>query len=79
MIGAGTGISPFMAYLEEKEFLTSQNPNIPLPTTTLFFGCKELESDFIFKQQLKVYEEKGLLNKLNLAVSREEVLFEFKL
>ena len=67
MIAAGTGVSPFVGFLE---ILKSQN----LKTFTwLIFGFRNLQDDFIFEDELKSFKNDGTLSRLSLAVSRDPV------
>ncbi len=66
MIGPGTGIAPFRAFLEEREFRQASGDN------WLFFGDQTRSSDFIYEQQLKDFQRTGLLNQLDLAFSRDQ-------
>ncbi|WP_319413668.1 flavodoxin domain-containing protein [uncultured Cohaesibacter sp.] len=65
MIGPGTGIAPFHAFLEEREMRNAKGRN------WLFFGDQHQQSDFLYKQELKGWEESGFLTNLSLAWSRD--------
>lgn len=47
LIGTGTGLAPLRALIHDKELLASQSQ--PVGSTTLFFGCRDPESDFLFR------------------------------
>ncbi|XP_018324232.1 methionine synthase reductase [Agrilus planipennis] len=66
MIGPGTGVAPFVGFLQTR-LLQKVNG-----LTWLFFGCKYCDKDFIFKQQLHDFKEKGTLTKLFTCFSRED-------
>ena len=66
MVGPGTGIAPFRAFLEEREFRQANGDN------WLFFGDQTRSSDFIYEEQLKDFQNSGLLNRLDLAFSRDQ-------
>ena len=66
MVGPGTGIAPFRAFLEEREFRQASGDN------WLFFGDQTRSSDFIYEEQLKDFQNSGLLNRLDLAFSRDQ-------
>lgn len=66
MVGPGTGIAPFRAFLEEREVLGEPGPN------WLFFGNPHSETDYFYKSQLEGMKEKGVLTKLDLAWSRDQ-------
>ncbi|SPN73667.1 Sulfite reductase [NADPH] flavoprotein alpha-component,sulfite reductase,Nitric oxide synthase, oxygenase domain,sulfite reductase [NADPH] flavoprotein, alpha-component,FAD binding domain [Chlamydia serpentis] len=64
MIGAGTGIAPYKAFLEERLFNKDQGSNL------LFFGERKENVNFYYREFWSSAEEKGQL-KLFLAFSRE--------
>ncbi len=66
MVGPGTGIAPFRAFLEEREIRGATGDN------WLFFGDREKENDFIYREELTVWKKSGLLTHLNLAFSRDQ-------
>lgn len=65
MIGPGTGIAPFRAFLEEREALGAAGKS------WLFFGNQHFEYDFLYKQELSRFLDSGALTKLDLAFSRD--------
>lgn len=54
-IGPGTGLAPFLAYLQEKEIEGGDASN----RFVLFFGCKNDSNDFIYKERLEEMKEKN--------------------
>jgi sulfite reductase (NADPH) flavoprotein alpha-component len=66
MIGPGTGVVPFIGFLETWNLKPHSAP------TYLYFGCRKNDSDFIFKDFLNSAKEKGLLTELKVAFSRDE-------
>lgn len=66
MVGPGTGIAPFRAFLEEREVSNASGDN------WLFFGDRNVSSDFIYQDEINVWQEKGLLQRLDLAFSRDQ-------
>ncbi len=66
MVGPGTGIAPFRAFLEEREVTNSPGKN------WLFFGERNRDSDFLYEDELLDWKESGLLNRLDLAFSRDQ-------
>ncbi|ADP11165.1 Sulfite reductase [Erwinia sp. Ejp617] len=66
MIGPGTGIAPFRAFLEEREALGAKGKN------WLFFGDQHQEHDYIYRHELAAWQENGLLTRLDLAFSRDQ-------
>ena len=66
MIGPGTGIAPFRAFLQEREVTNSSGKN------WLFFGDQTRENDFLYENELKDMLNKKILTKLDLAFSRDQ-------
>jgi sulfite reductase (NADPH) flavoprotein alpha-component len=66
MVGPGTGIAPFRAFLEERQATGAQGKN------WLFFGDQRRASDFLYEEQLTTWHMDGLLSRLDLAFSRDQ-------
>ncbi|CAO3680931.1 unnamed protein product [Umbelopsis ramanniana] len=64
MIAAGTGVSPFVGFLQEREVLKSN------AEAHLFFGCRHPDQDFIYRDVFEGYEKSGVITKLYPAFSR---------
>lgn len=69
MIGPGTGIAPMRALIQEREhqakLSSSQGLNV------LFFGCRNRDIDYIYRDELEAYQSSGVLSELHLAFSRD--------
>ena len=66
MIGPGTGVAPFRAFLEEREAHGGSGPN------WLFYGDRHFTTDFMYQTELlKLYRD-GILSKFNVAFSRDQ-------
>lgn len=65
MIGPGTGIAPFRAFLEEREMRAAQGPN------WLFFGDQHEKKDYLYREQMDQWQTSDLLTNLSLAWSRD--------
>ncbi len=65
MCGPGTGIAPFRAFLEEREATKSSGRN------WLLFGNPHESTDYLYREQLEEMRSKGILQKLDLAWSRD--------
>ncbi|KAG0053792.1 hypothetical protein BGZ83_000427 [Gryganskiella cystojenkinii] len=85
MIGPGTGVAPFLGFLEhrsEQRRIKKRLVNIGTGPRQhlddhfgdmwLFFGCRHRERDWLFRKEMEQYKEEGVLTELQLAVSREE-------
>ncbi|MDH2067794.1 sulfite reductase subunit alpha [Pantoea sp. GD03673] len=66
MVGPGTGIAPFRAFLQERQATGAQGKN------WLFFGDQHQEHDFIYQDELLAWQDNGLLTRLDLAFSRDQ-------
>ena len=66
MVGPGTGLAPFKAFLEERDARNAQGKN------WLFFGDQTERHDFIYKDILIGMKERGLITNLSLAFSRDQ-------
>jgi len=66
MIGPGTGIAPFIAFLQERMMLHQQGKN------WVFFGNPNSKTDFFYEQELRRYRKEGLLTRLDTAFSRDQ-------
>ncbi|MCA9194612.1 MAG: sulfite reductase subunit alpha [Planctomycetales bacterium] len=65
MVGPGTGIAPFMAFLQEREVRQAKGKN------WLFFGDQQQTQDFLYQDQLHAWLTSGLLTRLDTAFSRD--------
>jgi sulfite reductase (NADPH) flavoprotein alpha-component len=66
MIGPGTGIAPFRAFLEERRALGNAGP------AWLFFGDRRAATDFLYRDELQQFRKDGVLTRLDLAFSRDQ-------
>jgi sulfite reductase (NADPH) flavoprotein alpha-component len=65
MIGPGTGIAPFRAFLHERRTINASGRN------WLFFGHQRRDCDFFYEEELLAMRAAGLLTRLTLAWSRD--------
>jgi len=72
MVGPGTGVAPFMGFLEERNIHAKEGKQ--LGSAHLFFGCRCSKTDFLYKDTLDEYTKNGVLSTdgLHVAFSREE-------
>ncbi len=66
MIGPGTGIAPFRAFLEERRATAPESRN------WLFFGDQHAATDFLYQEQLGEMFSEGVLTHLDTAFSRDQ-------
>ena len=66
MVGPGTGIAPFRAFLEERQTTAARGRN------WLFFGDQKRATDFLYRDELEPMFKNGALTKLDLAFSRDQ-------
>ena len=66
MVGPGTGISPFIGFLDERRARGAAGPN------WLFFGAPREQTDFYYRDELDALRADGTLTRLDLAFSRDQ-------
>ncbi|EHL03422.1 putative Bifunctional P-450:NADPH-P450 reductase [Glarea lozoyensis 74030] len=71
MIGAGAGIAPFLGFLQERAALLNRNSELSLAPAWLFLGCRAPEQDALFADELRAYEDAGVV-RVYYAYSQEE-------
>ena len=65
MVGPGTGIAPFRAFLEERQATEAKGDN------WLFFGDQHAATDFLYQNELEKLHRDELLTHLHTAFSRD--------
>ncbi|CAN8184275.1 unnamed protein product [Coccothraustes coccothraustes] len=50
MVGPGTGIAPFIGFLQHRQKLREEHTDWEFGETWLFFGCRHQDRDYLFKQ-----------------------------
>ena len=65
MIGPGTGVAPFRAFMQEREELGAKGRN------WLFFGAPHFTTDFLYQSEWLRYRKTGLLPHIDVAFSRD--------
>ena len=68
MIGPGTGIAPFRAFIQDRVAAGATGRN------WLFFGDQKRGTDFLYEEEWLQYLEKGQLTRLDTAFSRDQLL-----
>jgi sulfite reductase (NADPH) flavoprotein alpha-component len=67
MVGPGTGIAPFRAYLQERQALGAKGRN------WLFFGSQREKCDYAYKDDFDQFKRDGILTRFDCAWSRDQV------
>jgi len=65
MIGAGTGVAPYRAFMEEREETDAQGD------AWLFFGEQHFVTDFLYQTEWQRWLKDGVLTKMDVAFSRD--------
>ena len=66
MVGPGTGVAPFRAFMQEREASEAEGDN------WMFFGDQTLTQDFLYQVEWQGYLKSGLLTKMDVAFSRDQ-------
>lgn len=66
MVGPGTGIAPFRAFMQQREAQDAAGQN------WLFFGNPHFTQDFLYQTEWQRYVKSGLLSRISLAFSRDQ-------
>jgi len=65
MVGPGTGVAPFRAFVEERAETGAKGKN------WLFFGDRNFKTDFLYQTEWQGYKKSGILTNLDVAFSRD--------
>jgi len=65
MIGAGTGIAPYRAFLQEREARSADG------RSWLFFGDRNFRTDFLYQTEWQTYLKDDVLTRMDVAFSRD--------
>ena len=66
MVGPGTGIAPFRAFMQQIEVSEKRAPS------WLFFGDRNFTTDFLYQTEWQQYLKEGVLTKADVAFSRDQ-------
>lgn len=66
MVGPGTGVAPFRAFMQEREAVGASGKN------WLFFGEQHFITDFLYQVEWQKYLKDGLLTRMDVAFSRDQ-------
>ena len=70
MIGPGTGVAPFLGFLEHRR--NQRRNGTGLGRAWLFFGCRHPDQDYIYREELAEFVSDGTLDRLTVCFSRLE-------
>ncbi|XP_008580017.1 PREDICTED: methionine synthase reductase isoform X1 [Galeopterus variegatus] len=76
MVGPGTGIAPFIGFLQHREKLQEKHPDGNFGAMWLFFGCRHKDRDYLFREELRHFRKCGILTHLKVSFSRDGPLGE---
>jgi sulfite reductase (NADPH) flavoprotein alpha-component len=65
MVGPGTGVAPFRAFVQERRAIEASGRN------WLFFGDRQYTHDFLYQLDWQEYQADGYLHAIDLAFSRD--------
>nr|XP_056718954.1 methionine synthase reductase [Euleptes europaea] len=71
MVGPGTGIAPFVGFLQHREKLQEDHKEWTFGETWLFYGCRSKAKDYLFQGELQRFVENGTLTHLKVSFSRD--------
>ncbi|OAN19312.1 sulfite reductase subunit alpha [Photobacterium jeanii] len=66
MVGPGTGIAPFRAFIQERENREASGKN------WLFFGDRTFTDDFLYQVEWQKYVKSGVVTRMDVAFSRDQ-------
>jgi sulfite reductase (NADPH) flavoprotein alpha-component len=66
MVGPGTGIAPFRAFMQQREVAEKKGKS------WLFFGDRNFTTDFLYQAEWQQYLKEGILTKADVAFSRDQ-------
>lgn len=60
MVGAGTGVAPFLGFIQERAALAERG--VSVGQALLFCGCRDPERDFLYAEELHGFERQGVVS-----------------
>jgi len=69
MVGPGTGVVPFIGFMQEREKAQADSGS-ELGAAHLYFGCRQHDNDFIYRDEMHSMKDKNVITSLNMAFSR---------
>lgn len=72
LIGPGTGVAPFIGFLDERSSQRESTPDDQFGQIWLFYGCRHKDRDYLFREKLKHHVSDGTLTRLLVSFSRDK-------
>ncbi|XP_008296770.1 methionine synthase reductase isoform X1 [Stegastes partitus] len=72
MVGPGTGVAPFVGFLQQRAEERQRKPEAVFGETWLFFGCRHRDRDYLFREELEGFVSSGTLSHLKVCFSRDD-------
>lgn len=72
MIGPGTGVAPFVGFLQHRHRMQIDSPDISFGESWLFYGCRHKERDYLYREELEKFRDGKILTNLIVSFSRDE-------
>ena len=75
LVGPGTGIAPFLGFLNHRKALATTDATIG--SVEVFFGCRHENHDYLYREELQILKEDGVIDHLHTAFSRDGTRKEY--
>ena len=72
-ISTGAGFAPFYGMSLEAEILKNDR-NSQYGRIDIVFGCRNRDEDFIFRNEIESFKQKGVYSEILTAFSRQDVI-----
>ena len=73
MVGPGTGVVPFIGFMQEREKAKADGgDSVELGSASLYFGCRQHDVDFIYRDEMHGMKDKSIITSVNEAFSRPQ-------
>ena len=70
MVGPGTGVVPYIGIMQERNKAKADNPDLTLGSAAMYFGCRQHNSDYIYRDEMTDFLDRKVIDSLNVALSR---------
>ncbi|KAL4228706.1 hypothetical protein ACF0H5_011749 [Mactra antiquata] len=72
LIGPGTGVAPFIGYLDHRSIQRDREPAVSYGDIWLLYGCRHEKADYLFRDKLESHVSSSILTKLLVSFSRDD-------